>query len=181
MLTLKTACDHCAAALGGDAAAFICSLECTFCAPCNEQLGGICPNCGGDLQRRPSRPQELVEQYAADITPLPEGFALKLDAAVRMLPGTSEQPFAELMRRGTLTVEIFAPRIADTQLPHQQDELYVVVAGNAIFNNNGERTAVEQGDLLFVAAGVPHRFENFSDGFTVWVVFYGPPGGESPS
>ena len=28
------------------------------------------------------------------------------------------------------------------------------------------------------AAGVEHRFENFSDDFAVWVFFYGPEGGE---
>ena len=32
---------------------------------------------------------------------------------------------------------------------------------------------------LFAAAGATHRFENFSDDLTVWVLFYGPEGGES--
>ncbi len=35
------------------------------------------------------------------------------------------------------------------------------------------------GDLLFVPAGVVHRFEEFTDDLVVWVVFYGPPGGEA--
>jgi mannose-6-phosphate isomerase-like protein (cupin superfamily) len=34
------------------------------------------------------------------------------------------------------------------------------------------------GDLLFVRAGVEHRFEEFSDDLAVWVSFYGPDGGE---
>jgi len=33
--------------------------------------------------------------------------------------------------------------------------------------------------LLFVPAGVEHRFEHFSEDFSTWVVFYGPRGGET--
>ena len=36
----------------------------------------------------------------------------------------------------------------------------------------------ERGEVLFVAAGVEHRFENFSDDFSTWVLFHGPEGGE---
>jgi hypothetical protein len=35
------------------------------------------------------------------------------------------------------------------------------------------------GDLLFVPPGVAHCFEEFTDELAVWVLFYGPPGGES--
>ena len=57
MLELKPACEHCAAALPPDATnALICSYECTFCAECAEGvLGNVCPNCGGNLERRPTR------------------------------------------------------------------------------------------------------------------------------
>lgn len=179
MLTLKAACERCESALAPDApGALICSVECTFCTGCGKQLDGTCPNCGGELRPRPTRSSELLEKFPAAGTPLAEGFILKLADALKELPGPNDQPFAELIRRGTLAIEVFSPKIADTQQPHQQDELYVVVAGTAIFNNDGKRADVEQGDLLFVAAGVPHRFENFSDGFTVWVIFYGPAGGE---
>jgi mannose-6-phosphate isomerase-like protein (cupin superfamily) len=34
------------------------------------------------------------------------------------------------------------------------------------------------GDALFVPAGMKHRFENFSDDFATWIMFYGPEGGE---
>lgn len=36
----------------------------------------------------------------------------------------------------------------------------------------------QQGDLLFVAAGIPHRFEEFTDDFRTWVIFFGPKGGQ---
>jgi hypothetical protein len=42
----------------------ICSFECTYCADCAEKrLGGICPNCGGDLERRPTRAEQWLEKY----------------------------------------------------------------------------------------------------------------------
>jgi hypothetical protein len=39
---------------------------------------------------------------------------------------------------------------------------------------------VAPGTFVFVAAGQPHRFEDFSEDFAVWVAFYGPDGGENP-
>jgi uncharacterized protein YjlB len=47
--------------------------------------------------------------------------------------------------------------------------------------HDGLREPFETGDLLFVAAGVEHRFEDFSADFAVWRVFYGVQGGELPA
>jgi mannose-6-phosphate isomerase-like protein (cupin superfamily) len=55
------------------------------------------------------------------------------------------------------------------------------VAGRGQFRNGGERHPFAQGDVLFVPAGVTHRFEEFSDDFAAWVLFYGPEGGEVPA
>jgi uncharacterized protein len=54
-LELRAACERCAAALTHDAEAYICSHECTFCSGCTAALDGTCPNCGGELVRRPRR------------------------------------------------------------------------------------------------------------------------------
>jgi hypothetical protein len=54
-LELRTHCERCHAELQPDAEAFICSYECTFCPSCNKSFGGVCPNCGGELVRRPRR------------------------------------------------------------------------------------------------------------------------------
>jgi hypothetical protein len=54
-LALKEACERCSAHLGFGDTAFICSYECTFCADCATQLDQVCPNCGGELVRRPRR------------------------------------------------------------------------------------------------------------------------------
>lgn len=94
------------------------------------------------------------------------------------MPGPSGERFAKVLEHGSLVVEIFAPRGADTQQPHTRDELYIVVEGRGEFTNGGERHEFSPGDLLFVPAGVEHRFENFTDDLTIWVVFYGPEGGE---
>ena len=80
-----------------------------------------------------------------------------------------------------MSVELFAPRGVDTQQPHTQDEIYVVARGTGEFVNGPLRHAFAPGDLLFVPAGVAHRFENFSDDFLVWVVFCGPEGGHQPA
>ena len=98
--------------------------------------------------------------------------------ALERLPGAGGERFAEVFRHGSLSVEIYAPRGADPQQPHTRDEAYVVVAGSGEFVNGGERHAFAPGDFLFVPAGVVHRFEDFTEDLTVWVIFYGPEGGE---
>ena len=85
-----------------------------------------------------------------------------------------------LFRHGTLLVKYYAPRGEDPQKPHAQDEAYVVAQGTGTFFDGTTRRAFAPGDLLFAAAGVVHRFEAFSDDFGVWVLFYGPEGGEQP-
>jgi mannose-6-phosphate isomerase-like protein (cupin superfamily) len=86
--------------------------------------------------------------------------------------------FVTLFRQGTLEVEIYRPVGVDRQKPHNKDELYVVIAGTGTFVHGAQRTLFHEGDALFVRAGVPHRFEDFSADFATWVFFYGPEGGE---
>jgi mannose-6-phosphate isomerase-like protein (cupin superfamily) len=83
-----------------------------------------------------------------------------------------------LFRHGTLLVKYYAPRGDDPQKPHVQDEVYVVAHGTGTFFDGTSRRPFAPGDLLFAAAGVTHRFEGFSEDFGVWVLFYGPEGGE---
>ena len=100
--------------------------------------------------------------------------------AMRSLPGPDGQRFAKVLEHGTMEVEIYAPRGHDPQTPHTRDELYFVVSGNGEFVNGPHRHTFGPGDALFVPAGVEHRFEDFTDDLVVWVVFYGPEGGEEP-
>jgi hypothetical protein len=56
MLEMRPDCERCGTDLPADEpGAFICSFECTYCAPCAEALDDRCPNCGGELMDRPSR------------------------------------------------------------------------------------------------------------------------------
>jgi mannose-6-phosphate isomerase-like protein (cupin superfamily) len=103
---------------------------------------------------------------------------LRADAGLSQLPGPRGERFVELFKHGTLAVELYAPRGHDPQTPHTRDEIYVVARGQGTFFDGSSRVSFQPGDLLFVAAGVPHRFEHFSDDLAVWVMFYGPEGGE---
>ena len=82
------------------------------------------------------------------------------------------------MQHGTMSVEYFSPDKVDNQQPHKQDELYVIDSGSGTFFRNGERIQFNKGDVLFVPAGMEHRFENFTEDFATWVIFYGKEGGE---
>jgi hypothetical protein len=55
-LEMREACERCSWPLSPeDESAYICSYECTFCATCANALNGVCPNCSGELVRRPRR------------------------------------------------------------------------------------------------------------------------------
>lgn len=101
-----------------------------------------------------------------------------LSDAMQLLPGPGGERFAAVLTHGTLLVEVYAPHGQDPQQPHTRDELYVVIEGTGEFVNGETRERFGPGDVLFVPAGVVHRFENFDEDLAVWVVFYGPEGGE---
>ena len=84
----------------------------------------------------------------------------------------------ELFKHGSMSVEIYKPVGEDKQKPHTRDEVYVVASGAGFFVNGESREKFETGEVLFVPAGVVHRFEEFTDDFLAWVFFYGPEGGE---
>ncbi len=100
------------------------------------------------------------------------------DALWRLSERKDDKRFVELLTHGSLSVEIYAPRGRDLQTPHTRDEAYVVVQGRGEFVNGSTRHAFVPGDFLFVPAGVEHRFVDFTDDLVVWVIFYGPEGGE---
>ena len=104
---------------------------------------------------------------------------VSVSEALAQVPGSSEQRFAKIFEHGTLSVEVYAPQGTDPQQPHTRDEVYVVIQGSGEFIHGGQRERFGPGDFLFVPAGVEHRFVNFSDGLVVWVIFYGPEGGEA--
>lgn len=109
----------------------------------------------------------VVSLAAAKAAPIPEGARSSL-----------------LMRHGTMALRYYQPRGIDPQTPHDQDEIYIVAAGRGTVVSGPNEARLERksfgpGDAIFVPAGHVHRFIDFSDDFGVWVVFWGPKGGEA--
>ena len=98
--------------------------------------------------------------------------------ALQKVPGSAEQRYEVVFEHGTLQVGIYAPAGVDHHSPHGRDEAYVIIAGTGTFVSDGGRQSFAPGDFLFAPAGTAHRFEQFSSDLAMWVLFYGPEGGE---
>ena len=106
-------------------------------------------------------------------------FHVTLAQALTLMPGPGRDQYAVLLEHETLQVGLYAPRGVDDQTPHTRDELYIVMRGSGWFRSGRERVAFEPGDVLFVPAHREHRFEHFTEDLALWVIFYGPEGGEA--
>ncbi|MEM1451399.1 MAG: DUF1272 domain-containing protein [Planctomycetota bacterium] len=72
MLTMRPGCELCDRGLPADVpGAWICSFECTFCDPCASARDHRCPNCGGELVRRPTREGEALRRHPASTDGVP--------------------------------------------------------------------------------------------------------------
>jgi mannose-6-phosphate isomerase-like protein (cupin superfamily) len=87
--------------------------------------------------------------------------------------GAPGETYTKLMSRSDLDIAIYRPDRVDPQQPHLRDEIYVVATGSGSFVQEDERRAVAPGDLMFVPKGVPHRFVDFTEDFSTWVIFFG--------
>lgn len=103
---------------------------------------------------------------------------ISLETALKSLNNYAS-PFKELFNHGSLSIEIYKPIKIDLQQPHLQDEVYIIINGSGQFINGENTVDFNAGDFLFVPAGVEHRFVDFTDDFSTWVIFYGPKGGEN--
>lgn len=106
-------------------------------------------------------------------------------AAVTLLDALAKGPPPDgnlavpILAVGSLVVELYTPIDHDPQTPHTRDEVYIVARGTSLFFDGERRSPINVGSFVFVPAGQIHRFENFSTDFAVWVLFYGPEGGEA--
>ncbi|MFK7907587.1 MAG: DinB family protein [Chitinophagales bacterium] len=102
-----------------------------------------------------------------------ENFQIGVAEAMAKLKTRKDgQFFLETLEHGSMSVEIYQPQKIDLQQPHKQDELYVVYSGSGTFYNDGVRHPFKTGDVLFAPAGVEHRFEDFTEDFITWVIFF---------
>lgn len=105
---------------------------------------------------------------------------IRLFEAQAGIPGPAGERSVLVLQRGTLDVRLSLPVPPNEQTPHLQDEIYVIIRGRGALVHDGKRDSFESGDILFVAAGTEHHYEDFSGDLALWRVFYGPSGGEIP-
>jgi len=60
-MEMRPVCEKCNRELPQDGIAFVCSYECTFCEDCTKAMENVCPNCKGELVRRPRRKKQTEE------------------------------------------------------------------------------------------------------------------------
>lgn len=85
------------------------------------------------------------------------------------------RPYLEFLRKATLSVGLYVLQAGDTdgQQPHTEDEVYYVISGKAAIKVGEEDRTVEPGSLVFVGAGVEHRFHSIRETLTT-LVFFAP-------
>ena len=86
------------------------------------------------------------------------------------------QRWVTMLQRGTLELEYYEPLANDPQQPHTRDEVYFVIAGSGWFLRDGQRQKFGPSEVIYVEAGVPHHFEEFTPDFATWAIFLGEPG-----
>lgn len=101
-----------------------------------------------------------------------------VNQALEQVSASEDKAYGVLLEHGTLELGYYKPDGVDPQDPHDRDEIYVVKSGSGYIAVEDHRQPFGPGDALFVPAFVMHRFEDFTDDFAAWVIFYGPTGGE---
>ncbi|MEV5850022.1 cupin domain-containing protein [Streptomyces sp. NPDC048179] len=84
--------------------------------------------------------------------------------------------YLQFLRERNMSVGLYALDAGshDPQQPHRQDEVYFVVSGRAAITVGLETTQVARGSVVYVPAGVAHKFHHISEDLRVLVVFSPP-------
>jgi mannose-6-phosphate isomerase-like protein (cupin superfamily) len=101
-----------------------------------------------------------------------------VDEMMRKLPLPANEKWTEgvwdlepFEKRGVSLV-FFAPRGIDHQTFHEEDEFYFIARGSGELIVEDERTPFTAGDVFFVEAHRTHHFDNFTDDFATWAIFF---------
>ena len=116
----------------------------------------------------------MTKEKHLDVTQARRALSLKQASS-----GENTTPFSILFTHGSLVVEVYQPVTTDHQKPRDRDECYVIIEGHGNFKMGDKIISFGPGDCLFVPSGLPHRFIDFGDTMSTWVMFYGPEGGEN--
>ena len=90
--------------------------------------------------------------------------------------------YAEFLKAPALHAGLYelGAGAVDEQQPHDDDEIYYVISGRACFQVEGESRPVQPGDVIYVAAGEPHCFEDIEEDLRLLVIFGPPPAAQHP-
>ncbi len=85
-------------------------------------------------------------------------------------------PYLEFLRVASMSLGVYVLPAGgvDPQKPHTEDEIYYVVSGRGTVIVADEERPVQPGSIIFVAAGVEHRFHNIYEDLSL-LVFFAPP------
>jgi mannose-6-phosphate isomerase-like protein (cupin superfamily) len=96
------------------------------------------------------------------------------ERAERKLEEAGGQRWVTMFKHGALELEYYRPLEHDPQQPHTRDEVYFIISGTGWFVCGDDEQRFGPGEVLYVPAGVPHRFAEFSEDFATWAIFSGP-------
>ena len=108
----------------------------------------------------------------------PKGMVSKYAETIAKIGSHGPRPFGLGLAHGSMFTLVFRPPQPDVHEPHDQDEIYIAMEGRGTLVVEDERLPFEKGDLLFVPAHAEHRFEECRGDTLLWVIFWGPKGGE---
>ena len=91
----------------------------------------------------------------------------------RAPPSGAHRDYVEHLRVPAMSVGTYSIPAdgRDDQVPHLQDEIYVVTSGRALFVASSGEALVGPGDVIYVPVGEEHRFVDFTEDLAVLVVF----------
>ncbi len=95
------------------------------------------------------------------------------ESARKRLAGAGGQRYVTIFKHGSLELEYYQPVKTDPQKPHTRDEVYFVISGRGTFVYDDKPREFGPGEVIHCLAGVPHRFEKFSEDFATWAIFSG--------
>ena len=101
-----------------------------------------------------------------------------IDECLAMLPLPANEKWKDGVwdiqphESGEISLVFFAPEKTDYQTFHEENEYYFIARGSGKLVIDGERSDCSAGDAFFVPAKVTHRFEDFTDDFATWAVFF---------
>ncbi|MFL5742236.1 MAG: hypothetical protein ACJ75B_18575 [Flavisolibacter sp.] len=93
-----------------------------------------------------------------------------IEEAISRLENPKDEIFWKLLNKGIMKLEYYVPE--KNQQPITRDQIFVVASGRSTYYRNGDRAPVKPSDLLFVTVGTDFHFENFTDDFATWRMYY---------